>query len=66
LPIDEIEQTVSQTRRRRKSLADRPIRVAVGRAQLAAAGAHEVIDAVADCDAALDAIEARIRRGERP
>jgi len=25
-----------------------------------------VIDAVADCEAALDAIEARIRRGERP
>jgi phosphonoacetaldehyde hydrolase len=36
------------------------------RAALSAAGAHEVIDAVADCEAALDAIEARIRRGERP
>lgn len=36
------------------------------RAALLAAGAHEVIDAVADCEHALDAIEARIRRGERP
>jgi phosphonoacetaldehyde hydrolase len=36
------------------------------RAALSAAGAHEVIDAVADCEHAIDAIEARIRRGERP
>jgi phosphonoacetaldehyde hydrolase len=36
------------------------------RRQLAAAGAHEVIDAVADCEAALEAIEARIRNGELP
>src|ERR1700691_514718 len=35
-------------------------------AALSAAGAHEVIDAVGDCEAALDAIEARIRNGERP
>ena len=35
-------------------------------AALSAAGAHEVIDAVADCEPALDEIEARIRRGERP
>jgi phosphonoacetaldehyde hydrolase len=36
------------------------------RTQLASAGAHEVIDAVADCERALDSIEARIRAGERP
>ena len=36
------------------------------RTALSAAGAHEVIDAVADCEHALDAIEARIRKGERP
>jgi phosphonoacetaldehyde hydrolase len=36
------------------------------RTQLAAAGAHELIDAVADCEDAIDAIEARIRKGERP
>jgi len=36
------------------------------RAQLAAAGAHEVIDAVAECQPALDRIEARLRNGERP
>ncbi|MFZ0680342.1 phosphonoacetaldehyde hydrolase [Candidatus Binatus sp.] len=36
------------------------------RAQLASSGAHEVIDAVADCEAAIDAIEGRIRKGERP
>ena len=33
---------------------------------LYAAGAHEVIDSVADCESAVDAIEARIRKGERP
>ncbi|MGC2495480.1 phosphonoacetaldehyde hydrolase [Candidatus Binatus sp.] len=36
------------------------------RTALSAAGAHEVIDAVAGCEAAIDAIEARIHRGERP
>jgi phosphonoacetaldehyde hydrolase len=46
--------------------AEQAARLESARAQLAAAGAHEVIDAVADCEAALDAIEARIRRGERP
>ena len=46
--------------------ADQAARLESARAQLVAAGAHEVIDAVADCEAALDAIEARIRRGERP
>jgi phosphonoacetaldehyde hydrolase len=33
---------------------------------LLAAGAHEVIDSVADCESAVDAIEARIHKGERP
>lgn len=41
-------------------------RLEIARAALSAAGAHEVIDAVADCEAAFDAIEVRIRRGERP
>jgi phosphonoacetaldehyde hydrolase len=36
------------------------------RTALSTAGAHEVIDAVADCEPALSAIEARIRNGERP
>ncbi len=46
--------------------ADQAMRLENARIQLSATGAHEVIDAVADCEAALDAIEARIRRGERP
>ncbi len=46
--------------------AEQTTRLENARRHLAAAGAHEVIDAVADCEAALDAIEARIRRGERP
>jgi phosphonoacetaldehyde hydrolase len=33
---------------------------------LRAAGAHEVIDGVGDLPAVLDAIEARLARGERP
>jgi phosphonoacetaldehyde hydrolase len=41
-------------------------RLKSARAALSAAGAHEVIDTVGDCEAALDAIEARIQRGERP
>jgi phosphonoacetaldehyde hydrolase len=36
------------------------------RIALATAGAHEVIDAVADCEHAINSIEARIRNGERP
>jgi phosphonoacetaldehyde hydrolase len=36
------------------------------RALLSAAGAHQVIDAVSECEPALDAIEARMRDGERP
>ncbi|HMD04488.1 MAG TPA: phosphonoacetaldehyde hydrolase [Candidatus Binatus sp.] len=46
--------------------AEQARRLENARAQLAAAGAHEVIDAVADSEAALDAIEIRIGRGERP
>ena len=46
--------------------AERAIRLENARIGLSAASAHEVIDAVADCEVALDAIEARIRRGERP
>lgn len=48
------------------TLADRAARVENARRQLAAAGAHEVIDAVADCESAIEAIEERIRRGDRP
>ncbi len=46
--------------------AEQAIRLENARTALSAAGAHEVIDAVADCEPALDAIEARIRHGERP
>jgi phosphonoacetaldehyde hydrolase len=46
--------------------AEQASRLENARAALSVAGAHEVVDAVADCEAALDTIEARIRRGERP
>lgn len=46
--------------------AEQATRLENARTQLAAAGAHEVIDSVADCERAIVAIEARIRRGERP
>jgi phosphonoacetaldehyde hydrolase len=46
--------------------AEQAARLESARRQLAAVGAHEVIDAVADCESALDAIEARIRKGEFP
>jgi phosphonoacetaldehyde hydrolase len=46
--------------------AEQATRLENARKQLVSAGAHEVIDAVADCEHALDAIEARIRSGERP
>ena len=46
--------------------AERASRLKNARASLTAAGAHEVIEAVADCERVIDAIEARIRRGERP
>jgi phosphonoacetaldehyde hydrolase len=48
------------------SPAEQAMRLENARIQLSAASAHEVIDAVADCEVALDAIEARIRHGERP
>ena len=46
--------------------AQQASRLENARAALSAAGAHEVIDAVADLEPALDAIQARIRKGERP
>ena len=46
--------------------AEQATRLEHARAQLTGAGAHEVIDAVAECEGALDAIEARMGRGERP
>ena len=46
--------------------AEQATRLRNARRTLSAAGAHEVIDAVADCEAAIDAIEARISKGERP
>jgi phosphonoacetaldehyde hydrolase len=46
--------------------ADKAARVENARRLLAAAGAHEVIDAVAECEPALDAIEERMRRDEGP
>ena len=46
--------------------AEQTARLVNARAKLAAAGAHAVIDAVTECESALDSIEARIRRGERP
>jgi phosphonoacetaldehyde hydrolase len=46
--------------------AEQARRLENARNALLAAGAHEVIDAVADCESAVDAIEARIHKGERP
>ncbi len=46
--------------------AEQASRLESARVALAAAGAHEVIEAVADCERVIDAIEARMRRGERP
>ena len=46
--------------------AEQATRLQHARTALAAAGAHEVIDAVAGCESAVDAIEARIHKGERP
>jgi phosphonoacetaldehyde hydrolase len=46
--------------------AEQASRLENARSALYAAGAHEVIDAVADCESAVDAIEARIQKGERP
>lgn len=46
--------------------AEQASRLERARSQLTAAGAHQVIDSVADCEPALDTIEARMRSGERP
>ncbi|MFZ1889384.1 MAG: phosphonoacetaldehyde hydrolase [Candidatus Binataceae bacterium] len=46
--------------------AEKASRLERARAQLIAAGAHLVIDTVADCEPALDAIESRLHNGERP
>jgi len=46
--------------------ADRDDRLAGARARLSAAGAHFVIDTVADLPPIIEAIGARLRRGERP
>jgi phosphonoacetaldehyde hydrolase len=46
--------------------AEQTARLEHARSALISAGAHEVIDAVADCEGAIDAIEARIGNGERP
>ena len=42
--------------------AKKQSRLADARAKLLAAGAHEVVDAVADCEAAIEAIEDRMRQ----
>jgi phosphonoacetaldehyde hydrolase len=41
-------------------------RVARAVVELGSAGAHGIVETVADCEAAIDSIEARIRSGERP
>ena len=46
--------------------AQQATRLKSARTALSAAGAHEVIDAVAECEHAIDAIESRIHRDERP
>jgi phosphonoacetaldehyde hydrolase len=46
--------------------ADRAARVDAARRRLLAAGAHLVVDSAAELPAVLDALEARLRAGERP
>lgn len=46
--------------------ADRQSRITGARRRLAAAGAHYVVDSVAECEDALDEIDARLRDGEAP
>jgi len=46
--------------------AERRSRVAEARCRLAAAGAHYVVDSVADCEAVLDKIDSRLREGDAP
>jgi|SRR5579863_7624902 len=45
---------------------DRQLRMGQARERLTSAGAHYIIDCVADCDAVLDDIEARLCAGETP
>jgi phosphonoacetaldehyde hydrolase len=47
-------------------IAEQKNRLERARAQLYEAGAHLVIDSVAECEAALDELEARLRSGELP
>jgi len=48
------------------SADERKHRVEKARARLKAAGAHYVVDAVADCETIIDAIEAGLKKGDRP
>jgi phosphonoacetaldehyde hydrolase len=48
------------------SEADRETQVAAARSNLLAAGAHYVVDSVADCDETLDEIERRLKNGHGP
>jgi phosphonoacetaldehyde hydrolase len=50
----------------RLSPADQQVRVALAERQLSAAGAHFVIDSVADLPDVLDKIEAELRAGATP
>jgi phosphonoacetaldehyde hydrolase len=45
---------------------DQVTRVARAVVQLGSAGAHGIVETLADCEAAINSIEARIRAGERP
>jgi phosphonoacetaldehyde hydrolase len=45
---------------------DRAARIARARARLEGAGAHYVVDAIGDVPAVLDAIDARLARGDKP
>ncbi|HSO30952.1 MAG TPA: hypothetical protein VLT33_00510, partial [Labilithrix sp.] len=45
---------------------DRERRLARARQRLLGAGAHYVVDSIADVPPVLDAIDARLARGERP
>ena len=48
------------------SETERKTRVAAARSNLLAAGAHYVVDSVADCEGVLDEIERRIGNGYGP
>jgi len=57
LSLDELGALPEQDRRARRTLAVR---------ELTLGGAHDVIDSIADLPQALDVIEGRLARGERP